>query len=68
MSWLYIIFHIIPLYREYRIYLKMVKINTQIIYTRRRKNRDLDWAREYLARNYLERNYLTFFEWLKAVR
>lgn len=68
MSWIYAITHIIPLYREYRFYRKTVELQARMIYARRRNNRNVDWAREYLTRQYLERHYLTFFEWLKTVR
>lgn len=67
MSWLYIITHIVPLWRAYRLYLRTVVINAGMLYARRKKNADVAWAREYLTRNYLERHYLTFREWLKSV-
>lgn len=57
----------IPLYRAYRLYIKQVRLSAAVIYNRRRKNKDVDWAREYLTRNYLDKNLISFRQWLGRV-
>lgn len=57
----------IPLYRAYRLYIKQVKLSAAVIYNRRRKNKDVDWAREYLTRNYLDKNLISFRKWLERI-
>ena len=66
--WLYVITYLVPLWREYRIYRRTIVLNAGILYARRKNNRDIDWAREYLTRTYLERHLLSFSEWLESVR
>jgi hypothetical protein len=66
--WLYVVTHLVPLWRKYRIYRRTVVLNAGILYARRKNNREIDWAREYLTRSYLECHLLSFSQWLKSVR
>jgi len=66
--WLYVITNLVELWRDYRIYRRIVILHASILYARRSNNRGIDWAREYLTRTYLEKYLLSFFDWLKSVR
>jgi hypothetical protein len=66
-DFLFNVIFFIPLYRNYRIYIRQVRASAAVIYNRRRKNADVNWAREYLTRVYLEKNLITFREWLRRL-
>jgi hypothetical protein len=65
---LFAVIFFIPLYKNYRLYIRQVRASAAVIYNRRRKNADVNWAREYLTRQYLEKNLISFREWLRRVR
>lgn len=65
---LFAVIFFIPLYKNYRLYIRQVEASAAVIYNRRRKNVDIDWAREHLTRQYLEKNLISFREWLRRVR